>query len=396
MGTDLELLDLGRHSLLARGSSPDPRDLRVEVRCAACSETPLPPDRPPGAGRREGRRQRRSGRPAHGEPAAVVLPGAPLVPRSARAGHRDVQHPRSVLCRPAGRPALAASLQESSAATRRCGRRSGRGGRPVQRIACPGPGALPIVDLTAAVEVAQRLSAEESRRSFDLERGPLWRATLLRLAEEEHLLLLTLHHIVSDGWSMGVFVRELSPSTPACRPCRSCRASTLRGRLAARAARQRRPGGTERLLENASSPTSRPLQLPTDRPHMPAAQLPGSEPGLPPFRRAQKRARGGGPPGAGHPVHAPARRFQRSCRAARIRRTWPSARRSPTATARDRGPDRLFVNTLVLRTRPGRRSGPPRAPAAVREGHPGRYAHQIFLSRRCGGAGAGRDLGPRP
>lgn len=51
---------------------------------------------------------------------------------------------------------------------------------------------------------------EEAQRSFDLMAGPLLRATLLRLAEDEHVLLLTLHHIVSDGWSMGVLVRELS------------------------------------------------------------------------------------------------------------------------------------------------------------------------------------------
>ncbi|WP_346728620.1 non-ribosomal peptide synthase/polyketide synthase, partial [Corallococcus exiguus] len=56
---------------------------------------------------------------------------------------------------------------------------------------------------------AQRLQEEEARRPFDLARGPLVRATLLWLSEESHLLLLTMHHIVSDGWSMGVLVREV-------------------------------------------------------------------------------------------------------------------------------------------------------------------------------------------
>ncbi len=54
------------------------------------------------------------------------------------------------------------------------------------------------------------LAAAEAARPFDLERGPLLRSTLVRLGEDEHALLFTLHHIVSDGWSMGVFGRELS------------------------------------------------------------------------------------------------------------------------------------------------------------------------------------------
>jgi amino acid adenylation domain-containing protein len=56
---------------------------------------------------------------------------------------------------------------------------------------------------------SRRLAAEEAARPFDLARGPVWRASLLRLGEEEHVLLLTMHHIVSDGWSAGVLVREM-------------------------------------------------------------------------------------------------------------------------------------------------------------------------------------------
>jgi len=55
----------------------------------------------------------------------------------------------------------------------------------------------------------------EARRSFDLERGPLLRARLLRTGEEEHLLLLTLHHIVADGWSLGILLREVAELYPA-------------------------------------------------------------------------------------------------------------------------------------------------------------------------------------
>src|SRR5918992_3433057 len=74
---------------------------------------------------------------------------------------------------------------------------------------------LPVVGLEGLSEEAQgaevrRLAAEEARRPFDLARGPLLRVCLLKLREEEHGLLLTAHHIVADGWSREVFIRELS------------------------------------------------------------------------------------------------------------------------------------------------------------------------------------------
>jgi len=56
----------------------------------------------------------------------------------------------------------------------------------------------------------QRLATEAARRPFDLAHGPLFRATLLRLGAQEHVLLLNMHHIVTDGWSLGVLFRELS------------------------------------------------------------------------------------------------------------------------------------------------------------------------------------------
>ncbi len=74
---------------------------------------------------------------------------------------------------------------------------------------------LPVVDLsaldTAERESATRLLAhKEARLSFDLSAGPLLRVTLLRLSNEEHVALFTTHHIVSDGWSIGVLVREVA------------------------------------------------------------------------------------------------------------------------------------------------------------------------------------------
>jgi hypothetical protein len=89
------------------------------------------------------------------------------------------------------------------------------GGEPAQVIHPPAPVRLEVEDLSgvegqAREAEAMRLAAAEARRPFDLAVGPLLRARLLRLGEEEHVALLTLHHIVSDGWSMGVLVREVA------------------------------------------------------------------------------------------------------------------------------------------------------------------------------------------
>jgi amino acid adenylation domain-containing protein len=56
----------------------------------------------------------------------------------------------------------------------------------------------------------ERVMAEEARAEFDLETGPLIRGQLIRLSEEEHVLLITMHHIVADGWSLGIFFKELN------------------------------------------------------------------------------------------------------------------------------------------------------------------------------------------
>src|SRR5262249_857684 len=56
---------------------------------------------------------------------------------------------------------------------------------------------------------AERLAEREANRPFDLARGPLLRASVVRLGRDRHLLLVTMHHIVSDGWSFILFVNEL-------------------------------------------------------------------------------------------------------------------------------------------------------------------------------------------
>jgi alpha-ketoglutarate-dependent taurine dioxygenase/acyl carrier protein len=88
-------------------------------------------------------------------------------------------------------------------------------GQPVQAIALSLTLKIPVVDLQALPETERdaevlRLAAQETQLPFDLERGSLLRVTLLKLGLSEHILLLTMHHIVSDAWSDGVFIRELA------------------------------------------------------------------------------------------------------------------------------------------------------------------------------------------
>src|SRR5215213_2403037 len=89
-----------------------------------------------------------------------------------------------------------------------------RDGEAVQIIAPPKPLHLQVVDITHYAEaerdaMVQNLIHEQTQASFDLKRGPLLRITLVRLREDEHVLLLAMHHIVTDGWSVGVFVGEV-------------------------------------------------------------------------------------------------------------------------------------------------------------------------------------------
>jgi Condensation domain/TubC N-terminal docking domain len=86
-------------------------------------------------------------------------------------------------------------------------------GQPVQVIAPVVRVTVPVHDLSSVPErevETLRQASDEAWCPFDLARAPLLRAKVLRLAEDEHILLLTLHHIVSDAWSMGVLLGELS------------------------------------------------------------------------------------------------------------------------------------------------------------------------------------------
>jgi acyl carrier protein len=90
-----------------------------------------------------------------------------------------------------------------------------RQGEPVQIVENPVRMEIPVTDLSMLQEVerarqASQMLEAEAREGFDLGRGPLLRVKLLRMGEEEHIVLMTMHHIVCDGWSMGVLVKEVA------------------------------------------------------------------------------------------------------------------------------------------------------------------------------------------
>ncbi|RKG64896.1 condensation domain-containing protein, partial [Corallococcus terminator] len=95
-----------------------------------------------------------------------------------------------------------------------------KGAEPVQLIQPTPAWTLPVTDLGALPPedheaAVHRLALEEAGRPFDLSTGPLLRSRLMRFADAAHVLLLSMHHIVSDGWSVGVMVREVAAAYAA-------------------------------------------------------------------------------------------------------------------------------------------------------------------------------------
>jgi amino acid adenylation domain-containing protein len=153
---------------------------------------------------------------------------------------------------------------------------------PIQLIHADTALELPVTDLSSLPTPerdarARELAVEEAHRPFDLRRGPVFRARLLRLAPEQHVLLVTMHHIVSDGWSIGVLVREVAASYEAATQGREAALPPLPVQYADYAAWQhewmRGPVLEARLdywrEQLAGAPAA--LELPTDRPR-PAVQ----------------------------------------------------------------------------------------------------------------------------
>ncbi|MBJ6765971.1 amino acid adenylation domain-containing protein, partial [Myxococcaceae bacterium JPH2] len=155
-------------------------------------------------------------------------------------------------------------------------------GLPRQHISAEVGLSLARVDLSTLPEpergeAAKRRVEEEMQRPFDLEAGPLLRTTLLRLSEREHVLVLVMHHIVSDYWSMGILVREVSALYEARVEGRPSTLPELPIQYADHALWQRawlKGEVLESQLEywrQQLTGAPRALELPTDRPR-PAAQ----------------------------------------------------------------------------------------------------------------------------
>ncbi|HEX8321344.1 amino acid adenylation domain-containing protein, partial [Longimicrobium sp.] len=153
-------------------------------------------------------------------------------------------------------------------------------GSPVQVVAPFGGFVVPVEDLSGLGEAdreaaVMRRAGEEARRPFDLAAGPLFRAALLRLGAEDHVLLLGMHHIVSDGWSLGVLFRELSALYAAYREGRGSPLPELGVQYADYAVWQREQLAGEVLDRQlaywkermAGAPEL--LELPTDHPRPP-------------------------------------------------------------------------------------------------------------------------------
>ncbi|WP_352587870.1 amino acid adenylation domain-containing protein [Mesorhizobium caraganae] len=162
-----------------------------------------------------------------------------------------------------------------------------RDGEPAQLVSEFRQANLAMIDLAglgvnAATTEAIRLAAQDGAEPFDLAQGPLFRASLIRLAPEEHALLLTMHHIIFDGWSTGVLHAELKQLYEAFCDERVSPLEDLPLQYGDFAAWQQRSAETAEIERQTSYWTRRLEGLP------PACTLPGDRP-----RPATQSYRGG-------------------------------------------------------------------------------------------------------
>uniref|UniRef100_UPI0036DAA4D6 amino acid adenylation domain-containing protein n=1 Tax=Photorhabdus sp. RM322S TaxID=3342825 RepID=UPI0036DAA4D6 len=158
-------------------------------------------------------------------------------------------------------------------------------GQPQVRLLAPDSGLLLSQDDLRGVpdvdKVLERLSVEEAHASFDLDSGPLIRACLIRIADDEYQFLLTQHHIISDGWSANVLVQELNTLYTAFMAGQSDPLPPLAIQYPDYAAWQRQWLSAERIQAQsdywramlADAPVL--LDLPTDRPRPPEQSFAG-------------------------------------------------------------------------------------------------------------------------
>jgi amino acid adenylation domain-containing protein len=224
IGIDDNFFELGGHSLLATRALARIREaLGVEVPLRALFEAPTIAGLAEAVERRQG-----EARPAAAPPLVPVPRGGAELPLSfaqqrlwvlEQLAPGGFAHNLAAAVRLRGELGAAAlGLAIAEIARRHEALRTvfpAVDGEPRQEILAPAAGRrLPLADLAALPadrreREAARLAGDDALRPFDLVRGPLLRATLVRLGEREHALLLAMHHLVTDGWSLGIFTREL-------------------------------------------------------------------------------------------------------------------------------------------------------------------------------------------
>ena len=231
-----------------------------------------------------------------------------------------------------------------------------RDGDPVQIVTADAPIEISNLDLSRApeptrIDKAVAAAVEASNRPFDLARDPMLRPLLIELGDNDHLLLLTMHHIASDGWSSGVLMRELSAFYE----------SELIGNAAGADARGLKPLAVQYVdfARWQSQATRGPamqeslawwhdrldgapplLALPADRPRPPRQTFSGAAESFVVPSELTDRLKGIGPRRARHLVHDAARRFPNN--AASLHRNRRHCRRNAGRGAdagRDRGID---------------------------------------------------------
>ncbi|GFJ83608.1 hypothetical protein Phou_077880 [Phytohabitans houttuyneae] len=156
-----------------------------------------------------------------------------------------------------------------------------RDGVAVQAVHAESDVDLPVVDLSASPQRLEAVLTTEYERPFDLRVGPPLRALLVRLGPAEHVLLLTAHHIVVDGWSMGIIGTELAALYRARRAGEPAELAPLPLQYADYAAWQRERLSGDALAGHLDYWRERlagvePLQLPTDRPRPAVATTGGA------------------------------------------------------------------------------------------------------------------------
>ncbi|HEV7474838.1 MAG TPA: amino acid adenylation domain-containing protein [Pyrinomonadaceae bacterium] len=261
-------------------------------------------------------------------------------------------------------------------------------GEPVQVIAEAQPAKLEVVDLSELPAAereaeAERLANEEARRPFDLTRGPLLRVRLLRLSDTEHVLLMTMHHIISDGWSIKVFGRELAALYEAYSAGQRSPLRELPIQYADFAVWQRewlRGEVLEKQLKywRAQLGGELPvLELPTDRPRPARQSYRGAMEGLELSEAVRQRLREIGRESGATPYMTLLAAFNvllwRYSGQAEILVGTPIANRNRAETEELIG---FFVNTLVMRTRMNGGMSFRELLEQVRETTLGAYEHQ--------------------